>query len=85
MHNSNLNSYLHLYLYIVCRFAQFFVAPLFKTDSSEREVMAVDAEYKNALQDDDARLNFLVQSLAKSGLDTHTHGLDGAIGSHCAI
>ncbi|KAJ2467117.1 metalloprotease, partial [Coemansia sp. RSA 2322] len=37
------------------RFAQFFISPLFSADCVDRELMAVDSEYKNKLQDDDRR------------------------------
>lgn len=56
------------------RFAQFFIAPLFHADSSEREVMAVDSEYRNALQNDSARLNYLVEKMSKPG---HSYGAFG--------
>jgi len=53
--------------YYTYRFAQFFIAPRFDRKSLEREAMAVDSEYKNTLQNDDCRLNHVVQSLAKPG------------------
>jgi len=36
-------------------FAQFFIDPLFKPDSVQREMLAVDSEYKNALMSDGHR------------------------------
>ncbi|KAJ0399750.1 hypothetical protein ATCC90586_007287 [Pythium insidiosum] len=41
------------------RFAQFFVAPLFTASATDRELSAVDAEFKNYLHDDYWRLNQL--------------------------
>ncbi|KAF3492688.1 hypothetical protein DY000_02058133 [Brassica cretica] len=38
------------------RFSQFFVAPLMKTEAMEREVLAVDSEFNQALQNDACRL-----------------------------
>lgn len=38
------------------RFAQFFVAPLCKEDSLQREVESVDSEFKSVLQDDSCRM-----------------------------
>ncbi len=44
------------------RFAQFFISPLFKSDSIERELRAVDSEYSNSLSSDSWRLNQLLKS-----------------------
>ncbi|XP_009110970.1 nardilysin-like [Brassica rapa] len=41
------------------RFSQFFVAPLMKTEAMEREVLAVDSEFNQALQNDACRLQQL--------------------------
>ncbi|CAB4379202.1 unnamed protein product [Rhizophagus irregularis] len=38
------------------RFAQFFISPLFNADCTDRELKAVDSEYKGYLQNDDWRL-----------------------------
>ncbi|KFK43001.1 hypothetical protein AALP_AA1G066600 [Arabis alpina] len=38
------------------RFSQFFVAPLMKSEAMEREVLAVDSEFNQALQNDACRL-----------------------------
>uniref|UniRef100_A0A1J3GIJ4 Insulin-degrading enzyme n=1 Tax=Noccaea caerulescens TaxID=107243 RepID=A0A1J3GIJ4_NOCCA len=38
------------------RFSQFFVAPLMKTEAMERELLAVDSEFNQALQNDACRL-----------------------------
>jgi len=46
---------------------QFFIALRFDRKALEREAMAVDSEYKNTLQNDDCRLNHVMQSLAKPG------------------
>ncbi|CAG8442154.1 10343_t:CDS:10 [Acaulospora morrowiae] len=45
------------------RFAQFFIHPLFNADCTEREIRAVDSEYKNYLQDDGWRKLQLEKSL----------------------
>ena len=50
------------------RFAQFFIAPLLKEDSTEREMEAVDSEYNQALQNDSWRFWGLVTDpLANAG------------------
>ncbi|CAD7699759.1 unnamed protein product [Ostreobium quekettii] len=49
------------------RFAMFFVSPLCLEDSMEREVMAVDSEFVEALQDDECRLNQLMCHTARPG------------------
>jgi len=49
------------------RFAQFFVAPLMKQGSMEREAEAVDSEFKQALQNDSVRVGQMHCSLAKKG------------------
>ncbi|RIA82106.1 Metalloenzyme, LuxS/M16 peptidase-like protein [Glomus cerebriforme] len=41
------------------RFAQFFICPLFNSDCTDRELNAVDSEYKGYLQNDGWRLNQL--------------------------
>ncbi|CAA0838104.1 Insulinase (Peptidase family M16) family protein [Striga hermonthica] len=41
------------------RFAQFFVSPLVKAEAMEREVLAVDSEFNQALQSDSCRLQQL--------------------------
>ncbi|XP_009119011.1 nardilysin-like isoform X2 [Brassica rapa] len=41
------------------RFSQFFVAPLMKTEAMERELLAVDSEFNQALQNDACRLQQL--------------------------
>ncbi|PVU96120.1 hypothetical protein BB561_001396 [Smittium simulii] len=48
------------------RFAQFFISPLFDSDCVEREVKAVDSEYKKNLQNDWWRLHQLEKSLLDS-------------------
>ncbi|KAG0325326.1 Insulinase (Peptidase M16) [Dissophora globulifera] len=49
------------------RFAQFFIAPLFNEDCREREVRAVDSEYKLKLQMDQRRLFHLGKHLSSRG------------------
>lgn len=46
------------------RFAQFFIAPLFLEDCLDRELRAVDSEFKKNLQQDTYRLYQLGKSLA---------------------
>ncbi|KAF8425470.1 Metalloenzyme, LuxS/M16 peptidase-like protein [Tirmania nivea] len=46
------------------RFAQFFIAPLFLEDCLDRELRAVDSEFKKNLQQDSYRLHQLGKSLA---------------------
>ncbi|XP_031249701.1 nardilysin-like [Pistacia vera] len=41
------------------RFSQFFISPLVKMEAMEREVLAVDSEFNQALQNDDCRLQQL--------------------------
>ncbi|CDY54887.1 BnaA10g27980D [Brassica napus] len=41
------------------RFSQFFVAPLMKTEAMERELLAVDSEFNQAIQNDACRLQQL--------------------------
>jgi len=48
------------------RFAQFFIAPLFLKDSLDREINAVDSEFKRNFQNDDRRLYHLNKSLFNS-------------------
>ncbi|GMH33878.1 hypothetical protein BSKO_01712 [Bryopsis sp. KO-2023] len=49
------------------RFAQFFVAPLCKENSLEREVESVDSEFSSVLQDDDCRGYQLLFHTCKRG------------------
>jgi nardilysin len=44
------------------RFAQFFIAPLFAKQSSEREIQSIDSEFKLVQQDDDSRLEQLISA-----------------------
>lgn len=46
------------------RLAQFFVAPTLEKDAVEREVKAVDSEYRMALQDDGWRLHSVLKATA---------------------
>jgi insulysin len=46
------------------RFAQFFIAPLFLAECTDRELQAVDSEYKNNLQTDTMRMYQLERSLS---------------------
>jgi len=49
------------------RFAQFFIQPLMKEDSTEREVQAVDSEFSQVLQSDGCRLAQVRSHTAKQG------------------
>eukprot|EP00798_Chlamydomonas_sp_ICE-L_P021127 gene21127-28014_t len=49
------------------RFAQFFMDPLFKEDSLEREVLAVDSEFSGVVQNDQCRLSQLICHTAVEG------------------
>ncbi|KAF8953411.1 Insulinase (Peptidase M16) [Haplosporangium bisporale] len=46
------------------RFAQFFIAPLFNADCKEREIRAVDSEFKRNLQQDSRRQFQLAKTLS---------------------
>ncbi len=49
------------------RFAQFFVKPLMRVESMEREREAVDSEFEGALPSDSNRREQLFGTLAKDG------------------
>jgi nardilysin len=49
------------------RFAQFFVAPLFRPDALEREVQAVDSEFVGVQQSDHSRLSQLMCHTVSGG------------------
>ncbi|KAI0218007.1 Nardilysin [Lamellibrachia satsuma] len=49
------------------RFAHFFIKPLLKRDSMEREILAVDSEFDMNLQSDNHRKEQLMSSMAKAG------------------
>ncbi|KAI8109469.1 hypothetical protein M9434_000751 [Picochlorum sp. BPE23] len=49
------------------RFAQFFIAPLFKQDAMEREVLAIDSEFSGVLQSDSCRLSQSRASMVAPG------------------
>ncbi|CAI2166636.1 8731_t:CDS:10 [Funneliformis geosporum] len=61
--NENTNYYFevgHEYLEpALDRFAQFFISPLFDADCTDRELKAVDSEFKEYLQNDDWRISQL--------------------------
>nr|ODN99932.1 hypothetical protein L204_02377 [Cryptococcus depauperatus CBS 7855] len=48
------------------RFAAQFVQPLFKEETVEREIMAVDSEYKNTIQNDSRRVGSVQKHLFKA-------------------
>lgn len=47
------------------RFAQFFVEPLMRIESMEREMEAVESEFQNSANDDAYRINQLFASMAQ--------------------
>ncbi|EDO31509.1 predicted protein [Nematostella vectensis] len=49
------------------RFAQFFICPLLKSGSIEREIKAVESEYRMSYQNDQVKKMQLLQSLARDG------------------
>ncbi|KAG2260722.1 hypothetical protein Bca52824_080016 [Brassica carinata] len=51
------------------RFSQFFVAPLMKTEAMEREVLAVDSEFNQALQNDACRNKKSLSGAMENGVD----------------
>ncbi|ELA42243.1 uncharacterized protein VICG_00642 [Vittaforma corneae ATCC 50505] len=48
-------------------FSQFFISPLFKKDTVEREISAVDSEYLNSLNSEGFRMGALCSELVKEG------------------
>ncbi|XP_077981898.1 nardilysin-like [Glandiceps talaboti] len=49
------------------RFAQFFISPLMKEDSTDREIEAVDSEFQMSLTSDEHRKQQLIGTFAKDG------------------
>ncbi|CAH1389545.1 unnamed protein product [Nezara viridula] len=49
------------------RFAQFFIAPLFTENVTDREINSVDSEHEKNIQNDSWRLNQLERSISKPG------------------
>jgi insulysin len=56
------------------RFSQFFIAPLFLADCTDRELNAVDSEHKKNLQSDTWRLFQLDKSLSNRAYPYNTFG-----------
>lgn len=56
------------------RFSQFFIAPLFLADCTDRELNAVDSEHKKNLQSDTWRLFQLDKSLSSPSYPYNTFG-----------
>jgi len=56
------------------RFAQFFIAPLFLADCTDRELRAVDSEHKKNLQSDSWRLFQLDKSLSNPAYPYNSFG-----------
>lgn len=52
---------------VCCRFAQFFLDPLFTESATERELNAVDSEYQKNRQSDTWRVMQLERLLSKPG------------------
>lgn len=57
------------------RFAQFFIAPLFLVDCTDRELQAVDSEYKIGLQSDWVRMYQLGKSLSNPEYPFNSFGI----------
>lgn len=55
-------------------FSQLFIAPLLLRDSMEREIEAVESEFKNNLNDDNCRIQQLAASLANGAASAFTWG-----------
>lgn len=53
--------------HLLCRFSQFFIAPLFTEDATDREVCAVNSEHEKNVPNDSWRLHQLEQSTSKPG------------------
>ncbi|KAK6034204.1 peptidase, M16 family, partial [Cooperia oncophora] len=51
------------------RFAQFFLAPKFTKNATEREVRAVDSEHSQNLKNDSKRILQVIKYLSKPGHD----------------
>ena len=63
----------------LCRFAQFFIAPLFTDSATEREVNAVNSENDKNIQNDAWRIHQLDKYTSKVGHDYCKFGT----GKHC--
>lgn len=63
------------------RFAQFFISPLMKKDSVDREVESVDSEFDMALQNDHNRKDQLLTRIARKGhpMGKFTWGSKGSL------
>uniref|UniRef100_A0A7S3PH67 Insulin-degrading enzyme n=1 Tax=Aplanochytrium stocchinoi TaxID=215587 RepID=A0A7S3PH67_9STRA len=57
------------------RFAQFFISPLFKMDTTNRELQAVDNEYSRSLQTDAQRLWHVFKLLSNDKHPFHQFGM----------
>lgn len=55
-------------------FAQFFIAPLLKTDSAERELNAIESEFRLTQNSDSSRVEHVFASFAKTGHPFRTFG-----------
>lgn len=58
----------------VDRFSQLFVAPIMLRDAMDREMEAVESEFQNTINDDDARIAQIIASLANGPASTFTWG-----------
>jgi insulysin len=61
------------------RFSQFFIAPLFLADCTDRELRAVDSEHKKNLQSDKWRLFQLEKSLSNPAYPYNSFGTGNLI------
>jgi insulysin len=61
------------------RFAQFFIAPLFLADCTDRELQAVDSEFKANLQTDLLRLSQLERSLSNPSYPYNSFGIGNLV------
>lgn len=61
------------------RFAQFFISPLFLAGSTDRELNAVNSEFKNSFQSDWHRLHQLERSLSNPSYPYNCFGIGNLI------
>jgi insulysin len=61
------------------RFAQFFIAPLFLADCTDRELQAIDSEFKVNLQSDNVRLSQLERSLSNPSYPYNSFGIGNLV------
>ena len=59
---------------VVCRFAQFFISPLFDASGADREVEAVHSEHEKNVMSDVWRLDQLDKEISNPNHDYHKFG-----------